>query len=69
MGVWRRKFITMKELKIYEFQAKQIEDTLRVVARLLESKNKTTCLDRDIVVSFQMIKNVLSENINESVKR
>jgi len=59
----------MKELKIYEFQAKQIEDTFRLVARLLESKNKTTCLDRDIMVSWQQIKNVLSETIDERVNR
>lgn len=59
----------MKELKIYEFQAKQIEDTLRVVERVLESKNKTTCLDRDIMLSWQMIKNVLSEKIDERVVR
>lgn len=38
----------MKELKIYEFQAKQIEDTLRIVARTLNSKTKETCLDRDV---------------------
>lgn len=30
----------MKELKIYEFQAKQIEDTLRLAARMLKGKNK-----------------------------
>ena len=59
----------MKELKIYEFQAKQIEDTLRLVARLLESKKKETCLDRDIMVSWQQIKNVLSETIDETVNR
>ena len=49
----------MKELKIYEFQAKNIEDTLRLVARTLESKSKKTCLDRDIMQSWQTIKNVL----------
>lgn len=59
----------MKELKIYEFQAKQIEDTLRIVERVLESKSKTTCLDRDVMVSWQMIKNVLSEKIDERVIR
>ena len=30
----------MEELKIYEFQAKQIEDTFRLVARVLESNKK-----------------------------
>ncbi|MEK6882705.1 MAG: hypothetical protein AABY22_23990 [Nanoarchaeota archaeon] len=59
----------MKKLIIYEFQAKQIEDTLRLVARVLESKNKLTCLDRDVMVSWQMTKNVLTEKIDEHVER
>jgi hypothetical protein len=59
----------MKELKIYEFQAKQIEDTFRIVARVLESKSKETCLDRDVMVSWQMIKNVLEGKIDEHVNR
>jgi predicted transcriptional regulator len=59
----------MKELKIYEFQAKQIEDTFRLVARILKSKSKETSVDRDVMQSWQMIKNVLSENIDEHVGR
>ena len=59
----------MKELKIYEYQAKRIEDTFRLVARLLESDKKLTCLDRDIMQSFGIIKNVLSERIDDNVKR
>lgn len=59
----------MKELKIYEFQAKQIEDTFRMLNNALNSESKKTCLDRDVMVSWQMIKNVLSENIDKSVKR
>ncbi len=59
----------MKELKIYEFQAKQIEDTFRLVARVLNSKSKETSIDRDVMVSWEMIKNVLSEKIDEHVKR
>lgn len=59
----------MKELKIYKFQAKKIEDTFRLVARTLESKSKTTSLDRDIMQSWEMIKNVLSENIDVHVSR
>lgn len=59
----------MKELKIYEFQAKQIEDTFRLVARLLESKNKETSLDRDVMQSWEYIKNVLSEDIDKRVYR
>ncbi len=59
----------MKELKIYEFQAKQIEDTFRIVARVLDSKSKKTCLDRDVMQSWQMIKNVLAEDINQHVER
>jgi hypothetical protein len=59
----------VKELKIYEFQAKQIEDTFRLVARRLESKTRKTCLDRDIMQSWEMIKNVLSEQIDTHVSR
>lgn len=59
----------MKELKIYEFQAKKIEDTLRLVARALGSKSKETSVDRDVMQSWQMIQNVISENINEHVSR
>lgn len=59
----------MKELKIYEFQAKQIEDTIRLVATTLESKSKTTSLDRDIMQSWEMIKNVLAEKIDVHVPR
>jgi len=59
----------MEELKIYEFQAKQIEDTFRLVARILESKNKTTSVDRDVMQSWEMIKNVLRKNIDAHVPR
>ena len=59
----------MKELKIYEFQAKQIENTFRIVANTLESRNLTTCLDRDVMQSWEMIKNVLSGEIDKHVTR
>lgn len=59
----------MKELRIYEFQAKQIEDTLRLAARILKSKEKKTSFDRDIMQSWQMIRNVLEENIDVHVPR
>ena len=59
----------MKELKIYEFQAKQIEDTFRLVARVLESQNKVTSVDRDVMQSWQMIKNVIDEKIDQHVSR
>jgi len=59
----------MKKLEIYQFQAAQIEDTFRIVARVQKSTDKLTCLDRDIMVSWKMIKNVLEGNIDEFVKR
>ena len=52
----------MEELKIYEFQAKRIEDTLRLVANLLKSQSRETCLDRDVMRSWEMIKNVIDKN-------
>lgn len=59
----------MKELKIYEFQAKQIEDTFRLVARIMECNNKETSVDRDVMQSWEMIKNVIAENPEKEVKR
>jgi len=59
----------MKELKIYEFQAKEIEVTLRLVAMVLKSKSKTTSLDRDVMQSWQVIKNILAEDIDQHVPR
>lgn len=61
--------LVMKKLEIYEFQAKRIEDTLRLVANRLKSYNKETSLDRDIVQSWKMIQNVLSGDIDKSVPR
>ena len=59
----------MQKLDIYKFQADQIEDTFRIVARIQKSKDKLTCLDRDVMVSWQMIKNVQEGKIDEFVKR
>lgn len=59
----------MKELKIYEYQAEHIENTLRIVARLLESNKKDTSLDRDVMQAWSMIKNVLSGEYNKISKR
>lgn len=59
----------MEELEIYEFQAKQIEDTLRLVANLLKSADKETSLDRDVMQSLEMIRNVIKKDINKEVKR
>jgi len=59
----------MKELKIYEYQAKQIETTLRLVSNLLDSHTNESCLDRDITQSWEMIKNVLNEDPDKQVRR
>lgn len=56
----------MKELKIYEFQANKIEDTLRKVNNLLDCSKKETCLDRDVMQAMQILKNVLNENPEEN---
>jgi len=53
----------MEELLIYKFQAEQIEDTLRVVANILDSRKKTSCIDRDIMQSIEMIKKGFDKNI------
>jgi hypothetical protein len=59
----------MKELKIYEFQAKHIEDTMRQVANALKSHSKETCLDRNVMQGWEMMKNVLSGEIDKETKR
>lgn len=59
----------MEELKIFRFQAKRIEDTLRLVANALQAYNKDTCLNRDIMQSWEMIQNVLDEHIEKQVDR
>ena len=58
----------MKELKIYEFQAKHIENTFRIVANILESHSKEACIDRDVMQSWEYIKNVLNGQIEIIVK-
>ena len=59
----------MKKLFIYAFQAEQIEDTFRIVSRTLQSKDKKTCLDRDVMVSWEMIQNVIKGDIDKHVER
>lgn len=59
----------MKELTIYEFQAKQIEYTFRIVANVLKSQSRETSLDRDVMQSWEMIKNILAEEKEKTVKR
>lgn len=46
----------MEELTILDFQAKEIEETLRLVANLLHSKDEVSCLDRMIMRSIKYIK-------------
>ena len=59
----------MKELTIYEFQAKEIEDALRLVSNLLGSISRKTSMDRSVMVAQEYIKNVLKENIDKRVTR
>lgn len=59
----------MKEIIIYEFQAKQIKDTLRLVANRLDSSKKLTSLDRDVMQSMQMIENAIKGEPEKHVSR
>lgn len=52
----------MEELTINKFQAEHIEDTLRIVANILDSRKKTTCADRQVCLSIEMIKEVLAKS-------
>jgi len=59
----------MEELKIYKFQAKLIEDALRLAARTLGSKEKISSMDRDIMQAWKYIQNCLNGKIDERVSR
>lgn len=59
----------MEELKIFEFQAKNIENTLRLCANALNAQDRKTCLDRDIMEAWEYIKNVISRQPEKRVKR
>ncbi len=57
----------MKELKIYDYQAKQIEDTFRIVSNLLNATEKKSSLERQVCKSWEMIKNVIAEEPNKQL--
>lgn len=59
----------MEELKIFEYQAKNIENTLRLCANTLNAHDKKTCLDRDIMEAWETIKNVINKQPEKRVKR
>ena len=59
----------MKELKIYEFQAKHILNALNSAVRIHKCKSKETCFDRDIMQALGFIENALNKDIDKEVKR
>jgi len=52
----------MKELIIYEFQAKTIENALRLAMNVLDSRSKKnqTAMDRELLRADEFIKSVLA---------
>ena len=58
----------MEKLEIYKFQAIDIENTLRMVANVLDSHKKETCLDRNVIQSLERMRNVLKGEIDTQVK-
>lgn len=54
----------MEELIIHKYQAKIIENALRLVIRTLECRNKETecAMDREILKAEQFIKEVLNKS-------
>ena len=58
----------MEELVIFKYQAKEIENTLRLVANVLGSRKEETCLDRQIMRSTEFIKEVLSKSTENQKK-
>lgn len=61
----------MEKLELYEYQAKCIENALRLACRTLscENKEKQTCMDRDIIQALEMIRNCLNKDIEKLVER
>ena len=51
----------MQELMIFEFQAKEIENALRLAMNTLNSREGKTCLDRTLIQADKFIKSVLRE--------
>lgn len=51
----------MKQLKIYEYQAKMIEDTLRKLNNVYNCTELESALGRDFIQSWETIKSVLNE--------
>ena len=58
----------MEKLEIYEFQARDIENTLRMVSNVLESSKRETCIERNVMQSLERIRNVLSKDIDKTTK-
>jgi hypothetical protein len=61
----------MEKLEIYTFQAKLIEDALRLAIRTLNSRDKTSqsSMDRDLLQAEKMIKNAIAKTIDQHVTR
>lgn len=51
----------MDELTIYKYKAREIEDTLRLVANLHNSRKPTTCFDRKVCKSIEYIQETLGQ--------
>jgi len=52
----------MEELIIYKYQAKEIAETLRIIANILHSHSETTCADRMVMKSTKFINEVLEKS-------
>ena len=51
----------MKKIWIYEYQAKEIKDALRMASNALNSETQETCTDRTIVRAKKFIDEVLTQ--------
>jgi len=58
----------MEELKIYKFQAESIKEALRIVANVLNSRDRETSLDRSVMVATELIENVIKKTPDKRVK-
>lgn len=59
----------MEEIKIHKHQLKQIQETLRMCANALKSHTRETCLDRDVMHSWNISKALLNGDDATKLKR
>lgn len=55
----------MEEIIIYKYQAKRIENALRMCANLNSCRGEETAFDREVMLAIKHIKSVLDQQSKE----